>query len=118
MAETAQTGKTRFPIGLIIVYVAALASLLAWPFIGFMSVFAFDAPGSAQDPKVWTIVIVLLSYPVLPVAGVIASVIARLRRAARLSWVLAGVASLPTVIFLALLAAIYVSSLSVMMGVR
>ncbi len=107
-----QTAARRLPAWLVIVYVLALATLLAWPFVAFMSVFAFDAPGSAQNPAVWSAVGIVLAYPLLPIIGVIASFITYRKGWRKPAYVLAGIGALPLVVLLAFIVTAFLSSLA------
>jgi hypothetical protein len=105
-----QPAKPRIPAWLIIVYILSLLTILGWPLMAFMSVFAFDAPGSAQDPRVWTGVTLLLAYPVLPLVGVIGSFFTYRARHARAAYLLVAMGAIPLVIAAVALAAIFVTS--------
>ena len=37
---------------------------LPWPLVAFVSLFAFDSPGSDTDPVTWIIFIAINSYPI------------------------------------------------------
>ncbi len=84
-----------FPIWLIIAYVLALGSILAWPCAAFGSAFAFDAPGSANDPNTYTMVGIVLAYPILPILGVLGSYLSFRGDRRKLAYILAGVALIP-----------------------
>jgi hypothetical protein len=91
-----QIAGIRMPIWLIILYVLSLAVILLWPFAAFFTLgFGFDAPGSAQNPQVWTMVIAVLSYPLLPLIGVPASYLVYRKSRGALAYILAGVGALP-----------------------
>jgi hypothetical protein len=113
-----QTARPRIPVWLIIIYVLALATILAWPFIAFMSAFAFDAPGSSDNPAVWTGVIVVLSYPLLPLVGVPGSFFAYRKNFRTLAYVLLGIGAVPLALLLLALIAILASNIAFMLGVR
>lgn len=87
-----------FPIWLIIAYVLALGAILAWPCAAFGSAFAFDAPGSANNPNTYRIVGIVLAYPVLPVVGVIGSYFSFRGERKKLAYALVGVALIPFVL--------------------
>src|SRR5512139_3615600 len=105
-----QVTRPRLPIWLVILYILALATILAWPFIAFMSAFAFDAPGSSQDSAVWTGVITVLAYPLLPLIGVLGSFLAYRSGRKTLSYILAAVGALPLVALILILIAIIVGN--------
>jgi ABC-type dipeptide/oligopeptide/nickel transport system permease subunit len=109
--DSMQTGKAHTPAWLIILNILSLASLVAWPFVAFMSIFAFDAPGSADNPAVWTGVIAVLSYPVLPIAGASASFVTYRRGRRVASYVLAGIAAVPLIVIVLGFIAIIVGNL-------
>jgi hypothetical protein len=113
-----QTVKPRVPAWLIVVYILALATILAWPFIAFMSVFAFDAPGSAENPAVWTGVILVLAYPLLPLVGVPGSFFAYRKNLKKLAYVLLVIGGVPLVILVIALIAMFASSAAYMLGAR
>ena len=113
-----QNPSRRIPIWLILVYVFSLATLLAWPFVAFMSAFAFDAPGSANDPSVWTIVIVILLYPLLPIVGVVSSFFTYRKGRKVVAYILAAVGAIPLLIIVLALASIFVSDLLIAAGVH
>ncbi len=113
-----QTARPRVPIWLVILYILALATILAWPFIAFMSVFAFDAPGSSQDPAVWTGVITVLAYPLLPLIGVLGSFLAYRSGRKILSYILAGLGALPLVALILIFIAIIVGNAAFLLGAK
>jgi hypothetical protein len=113
-----QAAKPRLPAWLVIGYILSLLAIAAWPFVAFMSVFAFDAPGSAQDPAVWTTVIAVLSYPLLPLVGVPASFFSYRGNHRTLGYILAAVGAVPLAIILLALVAIFASSAAEMMKLR
>lgn len=43
--------------------VLMLAGAFFWPLLGFVSLFAFDAPGSEKDIRVWAMVAPIWAYP-------------------------------------------------------
>ena len=111
-----QNPKPKIPVWLIIIYVLALATILLWPLVAFSSIFAFDAPGSANDPRVWTTVIVVLSYPLLPLVGVTGSFFAYRKGRSKLAYVLAGIGSLPLVAVILILIATTVLNTAALFG--
>ncbi len=111
-----QQTASRFPVWLIVVYVLALATILAWPFVAFMSVFAFDAPGSAQNPAIYATVGLILAYPLLPLVGVSGSFVAYRKAAKPLAYVLAGIGSLPLAVLVFLLLTLIITDLAFVLG--
>lgn len=111
-----ETAAIRIPIWLIILYVLALATILIWPFIAFMSVFAFDAPGTAQDPAVWTGVIAVLSYPLLPLVGVPGSFLTYRKGLRKAAYVLAAIGAVPLVICVIALVGMFVTNIVFLLG--
>jgi cation transporter-like permease len=83
-----------------------------------MSAFAFDAPGSAQDPAVWQGVGLVLAYPLLPVLGVPASFVAYWRRHRNLAYILLGIAALPLLVIVVGLAAVFAVNVLFSLGVK
>lgn len=43
--------------------------IITWPFAVLLSIFAFDAPGSEDDPMTWFIVLLLLTLPITALKG-------------------------------------------------
>lgn len=113
-----QAAKPPVPIWLVIVYILSLLTLAAWPFVAVMSAFAFDAPGSAQDPAVWSTVIAVLAYPLLPLVGVPASFFSYRGNRKTLAYVLAAVGAIPLVLLLVLLAVLFATSAYEMLKLR
>jgi hypothetical protein len=72
-----------------------LASLLIWLTVAGLSVMAFD---SGVSVAAWTVVIVVWSYPILPIGLVIASWIAYGRKRNRLAAVLSGLSFAPPIL--------------------
>lgn len=105
-----QTKPNRMPIWLILLYILSLATILVWPFVAYMSVFAFDAPGSAQDPRVWTGVTLVLAYPLIPIVGVIGSIIGWRLRSRIAAYVLAGIGAIPLLLVVAFFVVSFVGS--------
>ncbi len=106
-----QAAKPRIPVWLIILYVLSLATILLWPVVAFASIFAFDAPGSAQDPAVYRTVGAVLAYPLFPLLGVPFSFLAFRRGRTMLAYVMAGIGAVP------LLAALVVGIVMMAMNV-
>jgi hypothetical protein len=110
------TAKPRPPVWLIVLYVLSLLTILAWPFIALMSAFAFDAPGSAEDPAVWTGVIAVLSYPVLPVIGVLGSFLFYRGGRRVPAYVLAGLGAIPLALFVLVFIAMVIGNIAFLAG--
>ena len=91
--------NTRRPvlIWLILSQVLAVASLFFWLLIAGLSVMAFDSGVTAEA---WTIVIVVWSYPIWPIAFAIASWIAYAWHKDRLAAVLTTLTFLPVLLLL------------------
>lgn len=94
-----------FPIWLIIAYVLALGAILAWPCVFFGSAFAFDDPRAANNPSTFTIVGIVLAYPVLPLVGVLGSYFGFRGQRKKLAYILAGVALVPFLLIILALGA-------------
>ena len=88
--------RTGLVIWMIISQILALLSLIIWLLVAGLSVMAFDSGVSAEA---WTFVIVVWSYPLIPLVLVIGSWIAFARRRNRLAAVLSGLSFAPPVLF-------------------
>ncbi len=110
--------RPKFPIWLIILYALALLALVAWPFVAFMAAFAFDAPGSAQDPAVWRTVGAVLAYPLLPIVGVPGSYFAYRAGRKTLAYVSLGAGLLPVLAFMLGLASIFAVNILFLLGAK
>ncbi len=91
-----------FPIWMVILYALALAAVLAWPCVAFGSAFAFDSP-QTNVPATLRVVGIILAYPILPIGGVIGSLLAYRGDHKRLTYALLAVALVPFVVFILLL---------------
>ena len=83
-------------VWMILSLVLTLGSLLIWLLMAGLSVMAFD---SGQTKEAWTFVILVWSYPILPVVLTIAGWIAYKKRKNILAAVLAGLAFAPPFLF-------------------
>jgi hypothetical protein len=93
--------RTGLTIWMIIAQVLAVASLGFWLLVAGLSFMAFDSGDTAQA---WTIIIVVWSYPLLPLALSIAAWVAYARRKNILAGVLAGLTfAPPLLLFLVML---------------
>ncbi len=108
--------KLSIPIGLIIVYILAGATILLWPLVGFMSAFAFDAPGSTQNPSIYRTVAAILAYPLLPLVGVPGSFLAYRKGHNKLAYILVCIGALPIIAVLLALIAIMVTNVVFLLG--
>ena len=88
--------RTGLVIWMIVSQILALLSLIIWLLVAGLSVMAFDSGVSAEA---WTFVIVVWSYPLIPLVLVIGSWIAFARRRSRLAAVLSGLSIAPPVLF-------------------
>jgi hypothetical protein len=59
----------------IVLLVIVAASLIPWGFAAFLSLFAFDAPGSENQLSTWLMAAPVWAYPVLAVGCIIGSII-------------------------------------------
>jgi hypothetical protein len=82
-------------IWMIVSQVLMVASLLIWLLVAGLSVMAFDSGVTAEA---WTIVIVVWSYPIVPLGLVIAAWIAYARRRNAWAAVLSGLSFAPPVL--------------------
>lgn len=96
-AQTVDTSKPRWGllIWMIVSQVLMVASLAIWLLVAGLSVMAFDSGVSAEA---WTFVIIVWSYPILPIGLVIASWIAYARRRNAWAAVLSGLSFAPPVL--------------------
>ena len=92
--------RTGLMIWMIISQVLMLGSLLIWLFAAGMSVMAFDSGVSAEA---WTFVIIVWSYPILPIGLIIAAWIAYAKRKTVLAAVLSGLSFAPPILCFLLL---------------
>ena len=92
--------RTGLMIWMIISQVLMLASLLIWLLVAGLSVMAFD---SGVSTEAWTFVIIVWSYPILPIGLVIAAWIAYAKRKNVLAVVLSGLSFAPPILCFLLL---------------
>ena len=90
-----QPRRTGLVIWMIVSQLLMLASLLIWLLVAGLSVMAFDSGVSAEA---WTFVIVVWSYPIIPIVLVIAAWIAFARRRNKLAAILSGLSFAPPVL--------------------
>lgn len=83
-------------VWMILALVLTLASLLIWLLMAGLSVMAFD---SGVSKEAWTFVILVWSYPILPLLLTISGWIAYAKRKTILAAVLAGLAFAPPFLF-------------------
>ena len=88
--------RTGLVIWMIVSQILALLSLIIWLLVAGLSVMAFDSGVSAEA---WTFVIVVWSYPLIPLVLVIGSWIAFARHRNRLAAVLSGLSFAPPMLF-------------------
>ena len=103
MAETSapQPKRTGLLIWMIVSQVFAVLSLIPWLLMAGLSFMAFDSGVSAEA---WTFVIVVWSYPIIPIVLAIAAWIAYRRRRNTLAAVLSGFSFAPPILCLLLIA--------------
>ena len=82
-------------IWMIVSVALTLLSLVIWLMVAGLSVMAFDSGVTAEA---WTIVIIVWSYPILPIGLLIGSWIAYRRRRNKLAVVLSGLAFAPPIL--------------------
>ena len=92
--------RTGLMIWMIISQVLMLGSLLIWLTMAGLSVMAFDSGVSAEA---WTFVIIVWSYPILPIGLIIAAWIAHAKRKNVLAVVLSGLSFAPPILCFLLL---------------
>ncbi|MEI6186249.1 MAG: hypothetical protein WCP43_03490 [Dehalococcoidia bacterium] len=65
--------KTGTAVTVLLVIVAC--SLVPWSFLAFLSLFAFDAPGSENQLSSWLLAGPVWAYPVIAAACIVGSII-------------------------------------------
>ncbi|MER2599157.1 MAG: hypothetical protein ABTQ73_06525 [Caldilineales bacterium] len=111
LPAAAKPRRTALLVWMILALALTLASLLIWLLMAGLSVMAFD---SGVSKEAWTFVIVVWSYPILPLVLTITGWIAYARRRNRLAALLAGLAFAPPFLlygFIAVANAIQISRL-------
>jgi len=102
LAGTAPPPKrTGLLIWMILSQLIAVGSLVIWLVMAGLSVMAFD---SGSSPQAWTFVIIVWSYPIIPIVLVIAAWIAYRRRSNTLAAVLSGLSFAPPILCILLIA--------------
>jgi hypothetical protein len=96
LQQPVEKPRTGLVIWMIVSQILALLSLIIWLLVAGLSVMAFDSGVSAEA---WTFVIVVWSYPIIPLVLVIGSWVAFARRRNRLAAVLSGLSFAPPVLF-------------------
>lgn len=71
--------------------VLMLAGAFVWPLLGFVSLFAFDAPKAAEDPWTWVFVAPIWAYPFVVVVCGVAAGICKRRGTVRVATILMGI---------------------------
>jgi len=98
-AETPiQPKRTALLIWMIVSQIITVLSLIPWLLMAGLSVMAFDSGVTAEA---WTIVIVVWSYPIIPLLLVIAAWIAYKRRKNTVAAVLSGFSFAPPLLCIA-----------------
>jgi hypothetical protein len=102
MAELAVRPQPRkgLLIWMIVSQILTVGSLFIWLVMAGLSVMAFD---SGVTQEAWTFVILVWSYPIVPVVLVIAAWIAYARKKDRLAAVLSGLSFAPPILLFILL---------------
>ena len=106
----------QIPFWLMIMYVLALLAVVVWPCAAFTSMFAFDAPGSAQQSSTYVYVGIALLYPIIPIVGVLGSFFAHRGQHKRLAYGLAGFALMPAALMLVGLIVLQVADIRMLLG--
>jgi hypothetical protein len=88
-------------IWMIISQLLTVGSLLIWLTMAGLSVMAFD---SGSTPEAWTFVIIVWSYPIIPLILVITAWIAYARRKNAAAAILSGLAFAPPILCILLIA--------------
>lgn len=98
MTETIpQPKRTGLVIWMIVSQLLMLGSLVVWLIMAAFSVMAFDA---GVTTEAWTFVILVWSYPILPLILVIAAWIAFAKRKNTLAAILSGLTFVPVALLL------------------
>jgi hypothetical protein len=84
--------RTGLLIWMILSQLLALGSLVIWLLVAGLSVMAFD---QGSTPEAWTFVLVVWSYPILPIILVITAWIAYAKKRNILAGVLSGLSFTP-----------------------
>jgi len=95
-----QPKRTGLLIWLILSQLLAVLSLIPWLIMAGFSVMAFDSGVTAEA---WAVVIAVWSYPILPLALVIAAWIAYKRRRNAMAAVLSGCSFAPPILCILLI---------------
>jgi hypothetical protein len=96
-----KTGRTGLMIWMSISQLLALCSLVVWLLMAGVSVMAFD---SGVSTEAWTFVIIVWSYPILPIGLIIAAWIAYAKHKNVLAVVLSGLSFAPPILCFLLIA--------------
>ena len=96
MTELTQPKRTGLVIWMIVSQLLMVGSLLIWLVAAGFAVMAFDA---GVTREAWTFVIVIWSYPIIPLVMVIGAWIAFAKRKNMLAAVLSGLSFAPPVLF-------------------
>lgn len=102
-------------IWMIISQLLAAGSLVIWLVMAGLSVMAFD---QGSTPEAWTFVLIVWSYPLLPLAIIISSWIAYRRRRNTLAAVLSGLSFAPPILCILIIAIANVSWFATSGGLR
>jgi len=97
-----KTRRTGLMIWMIISQLLMLGSLAIWLFVAGLSVMAFDSGVSAEA---WTFVIIVWSYPILPIGLIVAAWIAYVKHKNILAVVLSSLSFAPPILCFLLIAA-------------
>ena len=96
MTETSNPPKrTGLLIWMILSQLFAVGSLVIWLVMAGLSVMAFD---SGESTAAWAFVIAVWSYPIIPIALIIAAWIAYAKRRNILAGVLSGLSFAPPIL--------------------
>ncbi|MBI4788099.1 MAG: hypothetical protein HY782_13780 [Chloroflexi bacterium] len=102
---TAQTDGRRWGViaWLLLTQALALLSLFPWLLIAALSVMAFDAPGSVNQPEPWIFVGIVWSYPVFPILCALIAWLLFVLRKPRASLIVTSLPLLPPLALIGLL---------------
>jgi hypothetical protein len=81
-------------------------SLVPWPFLAYLALFAFDAPGSGNQATIWLLAGPVWAYPLVAVGGLICAIILRRRNRLRAA-LTAAIIPLAAIILWAIIMGLY-----------
>ena len=89
-----------------VLLVLVVVSLVPWAFAAFISLFAFDAPGSEKQAFTWLLVAPVWAYPVVAIAGLVCAILLKRRNRLRAA-LTAAVLPLAAIVLWAIILGLY-----------